>query len=502
MLGFFFLVDKILAILRQVIIARQFGLSSDLDVFNVANNLPDLLFALISGGAIAIAFIPVLSEVLSKEGKNESWKLFSRVANLAFLITGILSLVIALLADCLVGWEFGIAPGFNLSQQSLVIKLMRLNLIATLIFSMSGFAMAGLQANQHFFLPALAPILYNLGQIFGAIFLAPSKGYVLFGIILPAMNLGVYGLVYGVILGSILHLIIQIPGLIIYKFKWIPDFGIKNHHVQKVLKLLGPRLITVLFVQLIFIVRDNLGSRLSEGAVSALSYGWMIQQVPETLIGTAIGTAILPTLAEQFSKDDVNAFQATVQRAIRVLIGITIPISMIMIVSIRPLLEFAFGFETQDTNLLMWVTRGYLIGLAGHCLLEINARSFYARQNAVVPLMAAILNVSIYISVGSLLYKTIGAAGISLTDSLAFTGQAIFLFIILNKRLIAPINIKNTLIRSILAAGISATFSFIVMSLLYKNSMSLIIIIIGSLIPSGIIMLLIMRDEINELRRL
>jgi len=169
-------VDKILAVLRQVLVARQFGLSRELDAFNVANNVPDLLFALISGGALAIAFIPVLTEVLTSSGRAPAWALFSRIANLAFLVTFSLSILVAVFAVPLVKARIGIAPGFTAAQQDLVVQLMRLNLFATIIFSISGLIMAGLQSNQHFLLPALAPIFYNLGQIFGVVILSPAKG--------------------------------------------------------------------------------------------------------------------------------------------------------------------------------------------------------------------------------------------------------------------------------------------------------------------------------------
>src|SRR5512136_2545759 len=148
LLTVFFALDKVIAIFRQVVINRQFGLSPELDAFNAANNLPDLLYALISGGALSIAFIPVLSEVLTRSGREDAWKLFTRIANLAFLVTALFSIVFALLADQLVGWKLGVAPGFTETQQHLVANLMRLNLIATLVFSLSGLVMAGLQANQ------------------------------------------------------------------------------------------------------------------------------------------------------------------------------------------------------------------------------------------------------------------------------------------------------------------------------------------------------------------
>jgi len=234
-IGFFFGIDKVLAFARSIIIARQFSLSFELDAFNVANNLPDLLFALISGGALSMAFIPVLTQILTLKGRDAAWVLFSRVANLAFVVTAGAAIVIAIFAEEIVRSEIGIAPGFGLEQQHLIAELMRLNLIATLIFSISGLVIGGLQANQHFILPALAPSLYNIGMIFGALVLSPSEPYRFGPITLPALGYGVHGLVYGVILGAALHLGIQIPGLIRYKFKWTPSIDIRNAELREVL---------------------------------------------------------------------------------------------------------------------------------------------------------------------------------------------------------------------------------------------------------------------------
>ena len=171
----FFGIDKILAFGRALIINNQFGLSYELDVFNAANNIPDLLSALISGGALGVALIPVLSEYLGNRGRKDAWELFTRILNLAFVVTGAIAILIAIFAPWLM--DNVIAPGFPAEQRLLATELMRLDLVAILIFSISGLAMAGLQANQHFILPALAPGLYNIGQIFGALILAPSVGY-------------------------------------------------------------------------------------------------------------------------------------------------------------------------------------------------------------------------------------------------------------------------------------------------------------------------------------
>ncbi|MFC2025833.1 murein biosynthesis integral membrane protein MurJ, partial [Chloroflexota bacterium] len=249
-IALFFGVDKVLGFIRQVLVAREFGLTYEIDVFNAANNIPDLLSALISGGALGVALIPVLTEYLDKRGRPASWELFSRIVNLAFIVTAALSTLIALFATPLV--HYVIAPGFPLEQQALTVELMRLDLFAIMIFSISGLVMAGLQANQHFLLPAMAPALYNLGLIFGVAILAPTEGLTIGPITLPALDMGVFGLVFGVIIGALMHLGIQIPGLIHFQFRWTPKINLRNPGVVQVLHLLGPRILTMFFLQLFF----------------------------------------------------------------------------------------------------------------------------------------------------------------------------------------------------------------------------------------------------------
>lgn len=451
MLAVFFALDKGLGIFRQVFIARQFVLP-DQDVFNVANNVPDLLSALISGGALAIAFTPILSSILTKESKAALWDTFSRIANLAFLATGSLAIIVASLAWPIVTKV--IAPGLAPSQQAQVVALMRLDLIATVVFSISGLMMAGLQANQHFFLPAAAPLLYNLGQIFGVMVLAPTQGLHIGPVVLPAFGMGVYGLIYGVILGAVLHLLIQVPGLIRHQFRWTPKIGINHPQVRQSLGMLGPRIATMLFIQFIFLARDSLASFNGAGAISALTYGWMILQVPETLIGTAIGTALLPTLAEQVTRGEWLSFKQTIERAVQVLLAITLPLTVILSLGLRPLLDLAFGpkFQGDQMMVLLGVTQAFLAGLAGQSLLEVAVRAFYARKNAVIPLLVSGLNALAFVLLAFLLRSWLSTVGIALALSITYTGEAILLFYLLDRRLPAKLAISKTLLRGLMAA--------------------------------------------------
>jgi len=139
---------------------------------------------------------------------------------------------------------------------------------------------------------------------------------------------------------------------------------------------------------------------------------------------------------------------------LRVLVGITLPVASVLGAGIGPLLGLAFDFGPQGTQMLLWVTRGFLLGLAGHSMLEIAARSFYARQDALTPLKTAALNLVVYIALGSVLFRVFGAPGISLTDSLAFTSQALLLLFLLNRRLEERLTAGSTVLRALLAAGL------------------------------------------------
>jgi putative peptidoglycan lipid II flippase len=459
LLAFFFGLEKLLGFGRQILIARQFGLSAELDVFYAANNLPDLLFALISGGALAMAFIPVLSEYLQTKGRPAAWDLFSRVANLLFLVTAGVSILIAIFAVPLVNSQVGIAPGFTPDQRAQVVDLMRLNLIATLLFSMSGLVMAGLQANQHFLLPAIAPSMYDLGMFVGVLIFAPTESLHLGPVTLPAFGLGIYGLVYGVILGALLFLAIQIPGLLKYHFRWAPAINLRHPGLIRVIGLMGPRLLTVFFIQLIFIAQDNLASRVGEGAVTALVYGWLFMQVPETLIGTALGTALLPTLSEQIVRGDVQNFIITLKKTIRIILALTIPGAALLAIVIRPVVGL-LGFDAAGTEMVIWTSRAYLVGLVGHSLMEVAARAFYARQDARTPLFSAGLNLVLFLSLGVLLFTPLGAPGIALANSIAFTIQAFGLLYLLNRRYVGALSFFPALPRIFLAAGLGAALAF------------------------------------------
>jgi putative peptidoglycan lipid II flippase len=500
----FFGLEKALGFARQVLISRTFGRSGALDAFNAANNIPDMLFALISGGALAMALIPVLSEYLENKGRRQAWDVFSRIANLVFLVTGSMSILVAIFANHLVRWNIGIAPGFESVQQDLVADLMRLNLIATLLFSMAGLMIAGLQANQHFLLPAIAPSMYDIGTLVGILILVPDHGLQLGPITLPAFGLGIHGLVYGTIIGAALFFIIQVPGLFKYQFRWTPKINLDHPGVRKVLFVLGPRVLTVFFIQAIFIAQDNIASRLIEGSVTALVYGWLFMQVPESLIGTAIGTALLPTISEQVARAEEAIFRNSLNKTIQVILALTIPAAVLLVAGIHPLVVI-LGFDNIGTELVVWTARGYTLGLVSYALIEVTSRAFYAQHNARTPLFTIGITAAVFIMLAVPFARLWGAPGIALANSLAFTLQLAIMLYLLNRQFPGFTSVRNTLVRVIPPSLVIGGVVYLLNHFIPHESMGLIVsalTAVGVLGLGGLFMLPFIWVEINLLVKL
>jgi putative peptidoglycan lipid II flippase len=318
------------------------------------------------------------------------------------------------------------------------------------------------------------------------------------------MGLGIHGLVYGTIIGAALFLIIQVPGLVKYRFRWIPKINISNPGVRKVLIMMGPRVLTMFFIQSIFIAQDNLASRLVEGTVAALVYGWLFMQVPESLIGTAIGTALLPTISEQAARDDREALISSLNTTICVILALTIPAAILLITGIRPIAG-VLGFNPEVTELIIWITRAYALGLVAYSIIEVTARAFYAQHNALMPLLTISLTAATFISLGIPLAKGLGGPGIALANSIAFSLQLVIMLWLLNRKLSGFANVRSTLIKVVPASvggGIVVTILYGLTPFESFSPYTGALIAAGILCLSGVLILPFIWSEIRSLRTL
>jgi putative peptidoglycan lipid II flippase len=200
------------------------------------------------------------------------------------------------------------------------------------------------------------------------------------------------------------------------------------------------------------------------GSVSALSYGWLFMQVPETLIGTALGTVLLPTISEQVALEQVDEFRQSLNRAMRIILALTIPATILVAVGIRPLVSI-LGFDAAGTELVVWVTRGFLVGLLGQSLVEVAARAFYAQQNALIPLGASLLTVLTFVILAIVFGSALGAAGIALALGLAYDVEAVLLWYLLNRRFSGVVDVRTTLVRVVPVALLCGLLVFGLMQL-------------------------------------
>ena len=293
-----------------------------MDAYWAAFRLPDFLFYVVAGGALGSAFIPVFSGYVTREDLPGAWRLASAVINWIVLILLCLSTLAALMAPALVQTFL---PNFSPAQQTLTVELMRWMLISTVIFGVSGVVMGILNAQQHFLLPALAPIIYNAAIIMGAWWLGPTWG--------------VRGLTAGVVLGAAGHLLIQAPGLVRYGMRYQPGLGWRNPDLHQVGRLMAPRVLGLAAVQLNFVVTTVLAAGLAVGSVTALNYGWIIMLLPQGVIAQSVATALFPTLAALAAQGKQAEMRQIFGVTLRNLLFLTLPAAAGLIILREPLVR-------------------------------------------------------------------------------------------------------------------------------------------------------------------
>jgi putative peptidoglycan lipid II flippase len=406
-----FVVSKVIGLVRQSIIARTFGAGEALDAYYAAFKLPDLLLTLIAGGAIATTFIPVFSEHLSKGNSDRAWRLASAALNILLTAMGIVSAVAAVLAPWLV--RHLVAPGFDAAAQALTANLLRIVLLSSIVFAASSLVMSVLQAHEHFLLPALADFFYDVGIIGGATLLSP--------------RMGVHGLAWGVVAGALLHLLIQVPGLVYFRARYALTVRTGDRSLLQLGRLMVPRILILGMFQFVFLFSTNLASGLQEGSITALNMGWIMMQMPEVIFAMAIATAAFPTISQLMVRRDRETLEATVSATLRAILFLTLPSAVALLMLGRHYVMLLFGrgaFDERAADMVYWTTAAFTVGLLGHSLLELAARIFYADKNTVTPFWAALGATALNVVLCVVLVAPLGAAGLALANSIVVTLQS------------------------------------------------------------------------------
>jgi putative peptidoglycan lipid II flippase len=416
-----FVGSRVLGLLRDIAIGYAFGTSPELDAYLAAFRIPDTLFQLLAGAALGSAFVPVFTGYLARDQEREGWLLANSVLNAILAALVLATLAAFIFTPTLLGW---MVHGFTPEQLELTVELTRIMLLSPVIFGASGLLMAILNARQHFLWPAVAPMLYNLSIMAGALFLAG--------------DLGVRGLALAVVVGAVLHLLVQVPELRRQGMRYAPAIAWRLSGFRRVLALMGPRIFGLAAVQLNFAITILLASTLQGGSLSALNYAFLIMMAPLGVFGMAISTAVFPTMAEQVARHEYDQLRATLSEALRLILFLTLPAIAFLIVLREPVVGLLFqrgAFDDWSRQVTASALLFYALGLAGHATIEITTRVFYAVHDTRTPVLLGLGSMVTYLVLGNWLIGPLDVGGLALALSIAASLEAILLLLLASRRL-------------------------------------------------------------------
>ncbi len=381
--------------------------------------------------------------------------------------------------------------------KNLTTDLLRIILIAPAIYGISGLCMAILNTHQKFLMPALAPVFNWVGWIIGIIFLVPK--------------IGIYGLAWGYVFGALMHLGVQVPGLLkLSGRRYFLTFGLHDSAVREVVRLMGPRLLGVMAVQINFVINGIIALSLGEGSLTAINVARMVMTMPLFVIAQAIATAALPTFAMQVSRGELVDMRSSLAATLRGIFLLSIPSTLGLILLRRPLVAalFQYGaFDSNSTAMVSWALMWYTAGLVGHSVVEILSRAFYALHDTKTPVVVGTIAMglnALFSFVFAALFKQIGwmpHGGLALANSFATALEAVALFIVMRKRLngVEGSQIMRGVIPALLAA-LAMSLSIFVWLYFAKNFNVWIISLIGVTLGATVYFIALWILPVPELR--
>ncbi|MBA3875738.1 MAG: murein biosynthesis integral membrane protein MurJ [Anaerolinea sp.] len=415
-----FLVSRALGYLRTVVLGATFGTGPELDAFFAAFRVPDLIFQVVAAGAMGSALIPVIAGLLATGERARAWRVVGTLANLLLGAMSILAAIAFIGAPLLVR---ALAPGFDDAGVARTTELTRIMLAAPVLLSLGAIAASALNAEARFTAAAVAPIVYNLAIIGGAVLLGPT--------------MGVSGLAVGVVAGALGHLLVQLPALFRLGFRPARGIDLSDRAARRVLALLAPRALGLGASQVTFIVMTALASSLGEGAISSYTIAFALLQIPIGVIGVPLGVVIFPSISREHALGGTVAYVSMVTRSVRLLVFAMVPIAALGMTLRVPVVELLFGYGKFDATAIESTAATFalfLIGLPAHAAIAVLARAFYARQDTRTPVAAAVLAVSVNTMLGVALVQQLGLPGLALAIAIAAWIEATVLLVALGRR--------------------------------------------------------------------
>lgn len=386
-----FTVSRLLGFVRRAVFGYYFGAATlQADAYAIVMPISDLVFQVIAGGAVGSAFIPTFAAYFADEecpDEARAWHLFAAVLNLIVLLTTIVAGAVAIFAPQVIELLFAERMAANPDLLEISVQLLRVMLISTVIFGASGVVMAALNARHHFTMPALAAVIYNVGIIIGTIVFAPN----------------VIGVGIGAVVGSLGHLVVQVPDLRRVGAVYRPILTLTDRAVQEVLRLMAPRVLGLSFSYLNWLVMPFIAQTMVDGSLAALSFGLAVMLMPQSALGQALGVVSFPTFATLAANNKFAEMRSILSNTLRLITFLGLPITIGLILLRQPLIAFAFqrgNFTERDTELVAWALLWFAFALVALAMIEVVARAFYALKDTLTPVLIGGLQLAMMFGFG------------------------------------------------------------------------------------------------------
>jgi putative peptidoglycan lipid II flippase len=448
------LTSRVLGLVRDQVLAALFGAGNEMDAFIVAFRIPNLARDLFAEGAMSAAFVPTFTRHLTLRGKDDAWRLGSNMINALAVIT--LALVAA-------GWIFArplvqlFAGGFQNvpGKLDLTVTLARVVLPFLTLAALAAALMGMLNSLHHYFLPALAPAMFNIATIAGAFILVP---------LMPVVGWPrIAAIAIAAIIGGVGQVVVQWIPLRHEGFRYRPVLDMRDEGLRRVLLLMGPGTVGLAATQVNAFVNTLLATGQGTGAVSWLSYAFRLMYLPIGLFGISVATAVLPAASRHAARENPDSLRATVSHGLRLMLLLNIPATVGLIVLATPIVRVLFEhgrFSPSDTAATAVAVQLYAVGLIGYSSARIASPVFYAIGRSRVPVIVSALSIAVNIAVSLTLVREIGYRGLALaTSSAAICNGAVLLWLLhrhlhgLEAQRLAATTVKMLMASTIMAAG-------------------------------------------------
>jgi putative peptidoglycan lipid II flippase len=418
-------VSRVLGLLREMVSAYYFGVSGRINAFTVAIQIPNLVRALVADAALSGAFVPVFSELLERGERTRAWRVASTLIWLTLLVLGGVTALFILLAPLLMR-PFG-DPGGDLE---LAVGLSRVLFPIVVLLGLSGIVVGILNTHQHFALPALAPVAWNLVIVLGLVLGVPR---------IDGENGRLYLYAGVVVLGTLVQLLLPVPWLRRLDGRLTMALDWRDPAVRRVLALMLPVTLTIGLVNVNFLVDTLFASRLldPELAPTAIDKAFRLYMLPQGIFAVAVTTVLFPTLARLSARGDDPGLRRTLDGGLRQIAFLLVPASLVSIVLADPIVRLVYErgeFTPEDTTVVADCLQAFSLGLVFNGWMLILNRSFYALQTNWVPTAIALGGVSVNAALDLVLYR-LGIWGIPLATASVNVFAAGALLVMMRRRL-------------------------------------------------------------------